>query len=297
MFAPEFDYRKANTVAEAIDLLAANPGAKAMAGGHSLIPLMKLRLSRPPLVVDIGGIAEMKGISVDNGSIRIGALTTHWEIESSPDVQAANSLLAEVAGGIGDTQVRNRGTIGGNLSHADPASDWGTALTALGATLEIQGPGGASRTVTPTEFILGPLTVALGENELLTSITVPDADGKPAGRIRQDVPSRLGLRRSRRRGGGDGGRERLHGSGHRRRRRRPRPDPRSIGRKRPDGPGIDPRKHRRRHRPSRRRPGRRHHRRLLRLRRIPPGNGRGGDTPRPLPRHGGGAPLIENAAD
>jgi carbon-monoxide dehydrogenase medium subunit len=173
MFAPEFDYHKANTVAEAIDLLASNPGAKAMAGGHSLIPLLKLRLARPGAVVDISGVSEMKGISVNNGSIRIGALTTHWEIESSSELQSANSLLAEAAGGIGDTQVRNRGTIGGNLSHADPASDWGTVLTALGATLEIRGPGGASRTVSPTELIVGPLTTSLGETELLTAINVP----------------------------------------------------------------------------------------------------------------------------
>ena len=104
MFAPEFDYHKANTVAEAIDLLASNPGAKAMAGGHSLIPLLKLRLARPGAVVDISGISEMKGILVNNGSIRIGALTTHWEIESSSELQSANSLLAEAAGGIGDTR-------------------------------------------------------------------------------------------------------------------------------------------------------------------------------------------------
>ena len=173
MFAPEFDYHKANTVAEAITLLASHPGAKVMAGGHSLIPLLKLRLARPGAVIDIGGVSEMKGISINNSSIRIGALTTHWEIQSSSEVQSANSLLAEAAGGIGDTQVRNRGTIGGNLSHADPASDWGTVLTALGATLEIQGPGGASRTVSPTELIVGPLTTSLGDNEILTSITVP----------------------------------------------------------------------------------------------------------------------------
>ena len=173
MFAPEFEYHRANTVAEAIDLLSANPGAKVMAGGHSLIPLLKLRLARPTVVVDIGGVAEMRGISIADGNIRIGALTTHWEIESSSQVAEANSLLAEAAGGIGDTQVRNRGTIGGNLSHADPASDWGTVLTALNATLEIRGPGGATRTVSPTDFIVGPLTTTLGETEILTAINVP----------------------------------------------------------------------------------------------------------------------------
>ena len=173
MFAPEFEYHRANTVAEAIDLLSSNPGAKVMAGGHSLIPLLKLRLARPGVVVDIGGVAEMKGIAIADGNIRIGALTTHWEIESSSQVAEANSLLAEAAGGIGDTQVRNRGTIGGNLSHADPASDWGTVLTALNATLEIRGPGGATRTASPTDFIVGPLTTTLGETEILTAVNVP----------------------------------------------------------------------------------------------------------------------------
>lgn len=172
MYAPEFDYHKASSVAEAIQLLGAHEGAKLLAGGHSLIPLLKLRLARPPALIDISGIAELKGITVNDGTIRIGPLTTHWEIASSHDVEHANSLLAEAAGVIGDTQVRNRGTIGGNISHADPASDWPAVLTALDASFTVQGPSG-SRTVAPGDFFVGPLTTSLAENEVLTGIEVP----------------------------------------------------------------------------------------------------------------------------
>ena len=172
MFAAAFDYHKASSVAEAIQLLGANEDSKLMAGGHSLIPLLKLRLARPSAVVDIGGISELKGISVNNGSVRIGALTTHWEIASSSQAADACSMLAEAAGGIGDTQVRNRGTIGGNVVHADPASDWPAVLTALGARFTIQGPNG-SRTATPADFFLGPLTTAIADDEILTSVEVP----------------------------------------------------------------------------------------------------------------------------
>ena len=145
MYAAEFDYYKANSVAEAIQLLGAHPGAKLIAGGHSLIPLLKLRLARPPALVDIGGIDELKGVTVNDGTIRIGALTTHGAIASSTAVQSACEMVAEAAGGIGDTQVRNRGTIGGNVVHADPASDWPTVLTALNANFIVEGSGGLLR--------------------------------------------------------------------------------------------------------------------------------------------------------
>lgn len=102
MFAPEFDYHKANSVAEAIQLLGANDEAKLIAGGHSLIPLLKLRLARPTALIDIAGIADLKRITVNNGTVRIGALATHWDIASSRDVEHACSMLTEVAGGIGD---------------------------------------------------------------------------------------------------------------------------------------------------------------------------------------------------
>jgi carbon-monoxide dehydrogenase medium subunit len=172
MFPAEFDYHKASSVAEAIQLLGAHPDAKLMAGGHSLIPLMKLRLSRPSAVIDIGGVAALKGITVNNVNVRIGALTTHGEIASSPDLRRSNPLMAEAAGGIGDTQVRNRGTIGGNIAHADPASDWGTVLTALDATIEVQGPNG-TRTMAVEDFFRGAFTTALAENEVITAIYAP----------------------------------------------------------------------------------------------------------------------------
>ena len=120
MYAPEFDYHKAGSVAEAVQLLGSHQDAKLLAGGQSLIPLMKLRLARPAVLVDIGGIADLKGISVNGETIHIGGLTTHHEIASSTQLKNSNPMLVEVAAGIGDQAVRNRGTIGGNLAHADP---------------------------------------------------------------------------------------------------------------------------------------------------------------------------------
>ena len=172
MFAAEFEYRKAGSIAEAVQLLADNPDAKLLAGGHSLIPLMRFRLARPELLIDIGGIGGLHGISVGGDAINIGALTTHAEIAASAEVQQANGLLAEAAGGIGDPAVRNRGTIGGNLAHADPASDWATVLTALGATVSAQGPSG-SRTIAVADLIEDAFATALAENELITTVSVP----------------------------------------------------------------------------------------------------------------------------
>ena len=172
MFAAEFEYRKAGSVAEAVQLLSENPEARLLAGGHSLIPLMRFRLARPELLVDIGGIASLRGISVSGDVITIGALTTHAEIAASPEVRQANGLLAEAAGGIGDPAVRNRGTIGGNLAHADPASDWATVLTALGGTAIIQGPAGG-RSVAVADFVADAFVTALAENEVITAVSVP----------------------------------------------------------------------------------------------------------------------------
>ena len=172
MFAAEFEYRKAGSVAEAVQLLSEHPEARLLAGGHSLIPLMRFRLARPGLLIDIGGIASLRGISVNGDTISIGALTTHAELAASPAVQQANGLLAEAAGGIGDPAVRNRGTIGGNLAHADPASDWATVLTALGATVSVQGPAG-SRTIAVADLIEDAFATALAENELISTVSVP----------------------------------------------------------------------------------------------------------------------------
>ena len=172
MFAADFEYRKAGSIAEAVQLLSENPGAKILAGGHSLIPLMRFRLARPEVVIDVGGISNMRGITVSGDTINIGALTTHAEIAASVDVQRANGLLAEAAGGIGDPAVRNRGTIGGNLAHADPASDWATVLTALGASVSAQGPSG-SRTIAVADLVEDAFTTVLAEDELITTVSVP----------------------------------------------------------------------------------------------------------------------------
>lgn len=172
MFAAEFEYRKAGSIADAVRLLSENPGAKLLAGGHSLIPLMRFRLARPEVVIDIGGIGGLRGIRISDGTINIGALTTHAEIAGSAEVQQANGLLAEAAGGIGDPAVRNRGTIGGNLAHADPASDWATVLTALGATVSLQGPSG-SRTIAVGDFVEDAFTTGLADDELITTVSVP----------------------------------------------------------------------------------------------------------------------------
>jgi len=172
MYAPEFDYHRAGSVAEAIQMLGSHQDAKLLAGGQSLIPLMKLRLARPAVLVDIGRIADLKGISVNGDTIHIGGLTTHHEIASSAQIKSANPMLAEAAAGIGDQAVRNRGTIGGNLAHADPASDWGTVLTALDASIDIQGPSG-SRSVALDDFFQGAFTTALAENEVVTGVNVP----------------------------------------------------------------------------------------------------------------------------
>ena len=172
MYPAQFEYRKAGSVAEAVQVLQQDSDAKIIAGGHSLIPLLKLRLARPSQVVDIGGIAGLRGISVSGGMISIGALTTHHEIATSREVQAACGVLAEAAGGVGDPAVRNRGTIGGNAAHADPASDLPTVLTALGASFKLEGPSG-SRTVAADEFFIGPFTTALGADEVLTGVDVP----------------------------------------------------------------------------------------------------------------------------
>ena len=151
MFSANVDYYRAGSVAEAISLLGEHDGAKLLAGGHSLIPLMKLRLTDLSALIDIGGLSELQGIAVSNGTLRIGALTPHAEIASSQVVRDACPILAEAAAMIGDPQVRNRGTIGGNVVHADPASDLPTVLAALGATFNVTGPRGEAHTPGPAQ--------------------------------------------------------------------------------------------------------------------------------------------------
>jgi len=177
MFAPAFDYYRASSVAEAGELLRKHPGAKLLAGGHSLIPLLKLRLASPPAVIDIGRIRELKGITRKDGVVRIGALTTHAEIAASSVIREQCPALAEAAQVVGDPAVRNRGTIGGNVAHADPASDLPTVLTALGARFEIA-VSGASKLSDAASFFTGMMSTTLGEDDLLVAVEVPV---KPSG--------------------------------------------------------------------------------------------------------------------
>jgi len=172
MYAADFNYYRAGSVAEARDLLKKNPGAKLLAGGHSLIPLLKLRLAAPPALIDIGRIAELKGVTVRDGTVRIGALTTHADLAASAALREHCPALAEAAAQVGDPAVRNRGTIGGNVAHADPASDLPTVLTALNARFAVTGPTG-SRAVDAGGFFQGMMATALGEQDLLVAIEVP----------------------------------------------------------------------------------------------------------------------------
>jgi carbon-monoxide dehydrogenase medium subunit len=171
MYPTSFDYHKPRTLAEAADLLKKDPEAKLLAGGHSLLPAMKLRLATPTALVDLAGIKDLAGIAKAGDAVRIGALTTHATVAGSDVVRSSCALLAETAAHIGDFQVRNRGTIGGSVAHADPASDYPTALTALGATVET---GGAASRKLPIEgFYTGLFQTQLGPGEIVVAIHVP----------------------------------------------------------------------------------------------------------------------------
>lgn len=176
MYPAKFDYVRAGSVEEAIALLGDNEDAKLLAGGHSLIPVMKLRLAQPEMLIDIGRIDGIKGICAGDGKVAIGALTTHSEVESSSDLPA---VLPEAASMIGDPSVRNRGTVGGNVAHADPASDLPTVFMALNASFNVTGAGG-SRTISADNFFTGLFETALGEGEVLTSVEV-SAEGDNQG--------------------------------------------------------------------------------------------------------------------
>ena len=171
MIPAEVRYVRASSLDEALDALG-EPDAKALAGGQSLLPVLKLRIVRPSVLVDIGGLG-LAGIETVGDEVRIGALTT-WDRLASDAALARPALaaLAECAAGVGDLQVRNRGTLGGSLAHADPASDVLAVVLALGARLELRSPEG-ERSLAASDFVLGPFTTALGERELITSVVVP----------------------------------------------------------------------------------------------------------------------------
>ena len=179
MIAAQFDYEAPATIDEALSLLSANADdAKILAGGHSLIPAMKLRLAQPALLVDLGRIKDLSYIREDGNSILIGAMTTHYEIESSSSLKSICPLLPECASHIGDVQVRNKGTIGGSVAHSDPAGDWPAAIIALNAEMVAIGKGG-ERIIKADDFFVDFLTTALEPGEILREIRVQ----KPSGRF------------------------------------------------------------------------------------------------------------------
>lgn len=177
MIPASFQYRQASTVDEALGLLGEyGDDAKLLAGGHSLLPLMKLRLAAPEVVVDIGPVSELRYLRDEGDTIAIGALSRYHELHHDPVLLERVPLLAHVAGTVGDQQVRHRGTIGGSLVHADPAGDLPAAVLACDATLVLLGPSGERR-VPATEFFQGPFTTAATDDELLTEIRVPGRRG------------------------------------------------------------------------------------------------------------------------
>jgi aerobic carbon-monoxide dehydrogenase medium subunit len=172
-----FEYRRASTVDEAIGILSdEGEDAKLLAGGHSLLPLMKLRLAAPSVLVDIGRIGELSYVRENGDGVDVGALTRHRDLETNEILHRHLPLLAHVAGQVGDPQVRHRGTIGGSVSHGDPASDLPAACLALGATFTVVGPEG-ERQIPASEFFHGFLETALRPDEVLTRIRLPKATG------------------------------------------------------------------------------------------------------------------------
>ncbi|MBI2152686.1 MAG: xanthine dehydrogenase family protein subunit M, partial [Candidatus Rokubacteria bacterium] len=173
MYPAQFDYHSPASVQEAISLLGRlKDDAKVLAGGHSLIPMMKLRLAQPKHLIDLRKVPGLSGIKEDGGAIAIGALTTHYAAESSSLLKQKCPLLSETAGTIGDPQVRNMGTIGGSLAHADPAADYPAAVIALGADLVAEGPKG-KRIIKVDDFFKGLLTTALQPDDILVEIRIP----------------------------------------------------------------------------------------------------------------------------
>ncbi len=173
MIPAAFDYIVPDSLeAAAASLAEAGDNARVMAGGHSLLPMMKLRLAQPAVVIDLKRLDALRQIRSEGGALRIGALVTHHQVETSSEVRDNCPLLAMTAGSIGDPQVRNRGTIGGSVVHGDPAADWPAALLAMSAELTLTSRDG-SRSMAAGDFFLGPLTTAIEPAEILTGVNVP----------------------------------------------------------------------------------------------------------------------------
>ena len=171
MIPANFDYSAPETLSDALKLLADHPDSKVLAGGQSLIPMLKFRLAQPSHLVDLDRIPDLNFIAEENATIRIGAMTTHNQVETSELLQAKCPLLAKTAAEIGDVQVRNRGTIGGSIVHADPAADYPAALLALEARVRLVSSGG-ERVLAIDEFIVDALTTAIEDGEVLAEVQV-----------------------------------------------------------------------------------------------------------------------------
>ena len=177
MIPAKFDYTRPSSLDEALSALASGgEDAKVIAGGQSLLPLLRLRFAYPSVLVDVGGVSSLRGVRDLGDSLEIGALTTLYELTRDPLVAAHCGLLAEAAGMIADPAVRHRGTIGGALAHADPAGDLPAVVTALDAALVAVGPNG-ERSISPGEFFSDYLTTSLAPEEILTAVRVPKLDG------------------------------------------------------------------------------------------------------------------------
>jgi aerobic carbon-monoxide dehydrogenase medium subunit len=178
MIPTPFDYVRAASVKEALNLLAGGDGSKAIAGGHSLLPMMRFRLVQAPKLVDIARIEELRGVQEFKKGVRIGAATTYDELTTSDVLKERCPIVAEVAAEIADVQVRNRGTIGGSLAHADPASDMPALMLALNAEFQLRSKKGGRRTVKAADFFKGAFTTDVADGELLTDILLPGMGGK-----------------------------------------------------------------------------------------------------------------------
>ena len=163
-----FDYKSPSSLSEAAEMLQASDDGMLLAGGHTLLPTMKQRLASASDLIDLGGVGELKGISVSDGSVTVGAMTAHAEVAASSEVMDAIPALADLAGGIGDPQVRNRGTIGGSIANNDPSADYPAALVGLNATVNTN-----ARSISADDFFSGMFETALDENEIVTSVSFP----------------------------------------------------------------------------------------------------------------------------
>ena len=173
MIPSAFGYSRPASLSEALAQLAHDgDGAKLMSGGHSLLPMMKLRLSAPGTLIDIAELPELQGITISTSEIVIGAATTHAQLEHHAELAEALPLLARIAGLIADPTVRNRGTIGGSLAHADPSADWPAAMLALDATIEVAGPEG-QRSIAAASFFKGLFETDLRPNEIVVRVRIP----------------------------------------------------------------------------------------------------------------------------